>query len=228
VGSNEAARQGPIRVFVVDDHQMFVESITRLIDDEPDMKVVGHAGSGEEAMATLDLAAHDVVVMDYRLPGHSGAVTVRAIRERLGDLAVVMVSGHDDPDAARLAAEVGCRAFVTKSQGARELVEALRSACTGASPASPADPGDPGVGPAPSGGPAAAPDGTAAPQRPRLSDRELEVLHLLADGSGTDAIAAALFISRNTVRAHVQRVISKLGAHSKLEAVAVARRTGVL
>ena len=105
-------------------------------------------------------------------------------------------------------------AFVTKDRAAAELVDAVRAAHAGAvtlpEPTMSLVPGW---------------DGRRAG---RLSKREREVLVLLADGLGTEAIASAMFISRNTVRAHVQRVITKLGAHSKLEAVAVARRTGLL
>lgn len=211
----------PIRVFLVDDHRMFVESLTRLIEDEPDMEVVGHAGSGEEALASLDHDGHDVVVMDYQLPGRSGAVTVAAIREQLGDVKVVMLSGQDDPHAARAAAEVGCRAFVTKSVGARVLVDAVRSASVPSASV-------PFIDASLAASPPLPPSGAPGRRGPLLSTRELEVLRLLDEGLGTDAIAATLFISRNTVRAHVQRVISKLGAHSKLEAVAMGRRAGLL
>ena len=204
----------PIRVVVVDDHQMFVESLVRLLADVADIDVVAVAGSSREALATVADARPDVVVMDYQLPDESGARAAAALRVRVPGTRVIMLTGHADTSAARDAAEVGCCAFVTKDRAAAELVDAVRAAHAGAvtlpEPTMSLVPGW---------------DGRRAG---RLSKREREVLVLLADGLGTEAIASAMFISRNTVRAHVQRVITKLGAHSKLEAVAVARRTGLL
>jgi len=204
----------PIRVVVVDDHQMFVDSLVRLLADETDIEVVAVAGSSRQALTKVAEARPDVVVMDYQLPDESGAQAAAALRSRLPGTRVVMLTGHADTSAARAAAEVGCASFVTKDRAAAELVDAVRAAHAGAvtlpEPAMSLVPGWDGRRPG------------------RLSKREREVLTLLADGLGTEAIAAAMFISRNTVRAHVQRVITKLGTHSKLEAVAVARRSGLL
>lgn len=203
-----------IRVLVVDDHQMFVESLVRLLDDEADIDVVAVAGSGRDALSSVHDARPDVVVMDYQLPDESGAKTAAAVRSLYPDLRVVMLTGHADASAARAAAEVGCVAFVTKDKAAQDLVDAVRSAHAGVVSLAGQDLSRvPGW------------DGRRAG---RLSRREREVLRMLAEGMATEAIAEALFISRNTVRAHVQRVITKLGAHSKLEAVAVARRGGLL
>ncbi len=203
-----------IRVVVVDDHQMFVESLVRLLEDEHDIEVVAAAGSGRDGLASIDDTHPDVVVMDYQLPDESGARVAAALRDRNPDVRVVMLTGHADGAAARAAAEVGCVAFVTKEEAAQQLVAAVRAAHAGVVTLDPAD---------------RSPAEEWGARRPlRLSRREREVLRMLADGLATDAIADALFISRNTVRAHVQRVISKLGAHSKLEAVAIARRRGLL
>ncbi|MEZ5260458.1 MAG: response regulator transcription factor [Acidimicrobiales bacterium] len=208
------AERTTIRVVVVDDHQMFVESLVRLLDDEADIEVVAVAGSSRDALASVHDTKPDVVVMDYQLPDESGARATAVLRHRDPGVRVVMLTGHADTSAARAAAEVGCVAFVTKDKAAQDLVDAVRAAHAGvvtlAQPAVSVVPGW---------------DGRRAA---RLSRREREVLRMLADGLGTEAISEALFISRNTVRAHVQRVISKLGAHSKLEAVAIARRSGLL
>ncbi len=208
------AERDVIRVVVVDDHQMFVESLVRLLDDEADIEVVAVAGSSREALTSVADSHPDVVVMDYQLPDETGARATAVLRHRDPEVRVVMLTGHADTSAARAAAEVGCVAFVTKDKAAQDLVDAVRAAHAGVvglnQPTMNLVPGW---------------DGRRAA---RLSKREREVLRMLADGLGTEAIAESLFISRNTVRAHVQRVISKLGAHSKLEAVAIARRSGLL
>jgi DNA-binding NarL/FixJ family response regulator len=203
-----------IRVVVVDDHQMFVESLVRLLADEADIEVVAVAGSGREAMATVAANGPDVVVMDYQLPDESGARTTAALLESDPGVRVVMLTGHGDSSAVRAAAEVGCVAFLTKDRAAQELVDAVRAAHAGVVSLS-----QPAMAMVP---------GWEGRRSARLSRREREVLSMLADGLGTETIAEKLFISRNTVRAHVQRVITKLGAHSKLEAVAVARRSGLI
>jgi DNA-binding NarL/FixJ family response regulator len=201
---------GAIRVLVVDDHQMFVDSLVRLLEHEAGIDVVGVAGSGQGALAALSPARPHVVVLDYQLPDGSGAGAAMAMLREDPSVKVVMLTGHADASAARAAVESGCAAFVTKDKAARELVDVVRAAFEGR--AQPPTPELVGLG----GGSAST-----------LSSREREVLALLADGLATDAIADRLFISRNTVRAHVQRVITKLGAHSKLEAVAIARRNGL-
>jgi len=204
-----------IRVVVVDDHRMFTESLVRLLGDEADIDVVAVAGSSRDARSTVAATTPDVVIMDYQLPDESGARAAVALRADRPGLPVVMLTGHDDTSAARAAAEAGCVAFITKDKAAQDLVDAIRAAHAGHKTL-----GEPAR---------AVVLGWEGERRPtRLSRRELEVLSMLADGAGTDAIASGLFISRNTVRAHVQRVITKLGAHSKLEAVAIARRNGLL
>lgn len=198
-----------IRVLLVDDHQMFIDSLVRLLGDEDDLDVVGVAGSGEQCLAILGPSRPHVVVLDFQLPDGNGAVVATAVLRADPTVKVIMLTGQADVAAARAAAESGCSAFVTKDKAAQELVDCVRAAYEGRALLAP-------------------PDNHATTAAPSLSLREREVLVLLADGIATDVIADRLFISRNTVRAHVQRVITKLGAHSKLEAVAIARRHGLL
>lgn len=204
-----------IRVVVVDDHRMFLDSIVRLLSDEHDLAVTGVATSGAELLGELEQSRPDVVVLDYQLPDVDGGEVATELRTRMPSAKVIMLTGHQDVSAARAAFESGCAAYLTKDRSAAELVDIVRAAHDGRA-----------VIPDPIMAAVAA----SLEQRPSpaLSAREREVLALLAEGAGTDAIAERLFISRNTVRAHVQRVISKLGAHSKLEAVAVARRHGLV
>ncbi len=199
-----------IRVLVVDDHRMFAESLVRVLGDEPDIEVTGVAVSAADATAQLPGAHADVCVLDYQLPDRDGAATIGELRRLVPGLRVVMLTGLAQDHTARAAYEAGCSAFVTKDRAAHDLVDAVRAAHAGLT--------------APAPGPAK----SSAADRFGLTPREREVLRLLAEGSSTDDIMARLFVSRNTVRTHVQKVIGKLGAHSKLEAVAVARREGIV
>lgn len=211
-----------IRVAVVDDHQMFVESLIRLLEVESDLEVVAVGSSALQALRTWDDLRPDVVILDYYLPDGNGADAISGLPSGAFRPTFIMLSGDTSLTSARHAASAGCAAVLTKDRAGRELIELVRGAHAGTlapltaamDPPQPAGPGGETNG---------APGSTA-----RLSRREAEVLRMLADGAGTQHIAEALFISRNTVRAHVQRVITKLGTHSKLEAVAVARRAGLL
>jgi DNA-binding NarL/FixJ family response regulator len=130
-----------------------------------------------------------------------------------------MLTGMQEDDAVLRAAVVaGCAGFVTKDRSVDELVEAVRSVHAGRGAIDPAAAARLATAPAPA----------AEPHRFDLTERELEVLRLLAEGFSTRSISEELFISNNTARNHVQRLIAKLGAHSRLEAVATARRSGVL
>jgi DNA-binding NarL/FixJ family response regulator len=198
-----------IRVLVVDDHRMFAESLVRVLDDEPDIEVTGIAVSAADATAQVEQHRPDVCVLDYQLPDQDGASAMSGLRGKSPGLRVVMVTGLAQSHTARAAIDAGCNAFVTKDRAAHDLVNAVRAAHAGVDL------------PVPS-----CPDPTS--DRFGLTPREHEVLRLLADGCSTDDVMARLFVSRNTVRTHVQKVINKLGAHSKLEAVALARREGLI
>ncbi len=198
-----------IRVLVVDDHRMFAESIVRVLGDEPDIEVTGIAVSAADAFEHVTRTRPDVCVLDYQLPDLDGATAVANLRGSAPDLRVVMLTGFAQPSAARAAVASGCNAFVTKDRAAHDLVRAVRAVHEGAQPL------DAGLG-------------DDVVDVFGMTPREREVLQLLAEGCSTDEIMARLFVSRNTVRTHVQKVIGKLGAHSKLEAVAIARREGIV
>jgi DNA-binding NarL/FixJ family response regulator len=208
-----------VRVLVVDDHRMFAQSLLRILEDESDLDVVGLAGSGAEAVRLAGDHPADVVLLDYDLPDTDGVRCIAMLRAVLPDARFVMLTGHADADVLAAAIEAGCCGFITKDKATDELIDAVRAAGAGESVISPAmlaqllprlrhegQKRDPGA----------------------LTARERDVLALLADGLATDQIAARLFVSRNTVRNHVQRLMAKLGAHSRLEAVAIAVRQGVV
>lgn len=198
-----------IRVLVVDDHRMFAESLVRILDDEPDIEVTGIAVSAADATIQVEQHRPDVCVLDYQLPDQDGASAVSRLRGKVPDLRVVMLTGLAQTHTARAAMDAGCNAFVTKDRAARDLVNAVRAAHAGVALPMQSFP-------------------EPASNRFGLTPREREVLRLLGEGCSTEDIMTRLFVSRNTVRTHVQKVIGKLGAHSKLEAVALARREGLV
>ena len=208
-----------VRVLVVDDHRMFAQSLVRILGDETDIEVVGIAASAEEAVHVLSEQPADVVLLDYELPDTVGVSGITRIHAVLPDARLVLLTGHDDGDVLAAAIEAGCCGFITKDKATDHLIDAVRAAGAGEAVISSAmlaqllpklrrdgDGRDPAA----------------------LTPREQEVLGLLADGLSTDAIAERLFVSRNTVRNHVQRMMEKLDAHSRLEAVAIAVRRGLV
>lgn len=207
-----------IRVVVVDDHDMVAEALIRVLGDEPDIEVVGRTGSAAGAVDLVETARPDLAIVDYRLPDGNGAATAVRLRAVSPGTQVVMVTGSPQDEVLMAAVEAGCRGFMTKDRAVAELVSAVRIV---------------------HGGGAFVPASALADLLPRLSRdyqptgadltrREREVLDMLALGLATPDIAARLYLSVNTVRNHVQNLLAKLGAHSKLEAVAVARRHGLL
>jgi DNA-binding NarL/FixJ family response regulator len=204
------------RVMIVDDHRMFAEMLAEVVRRHDDMDVTAIAADGDEAVAAMRVESADVVVLDYRLPGDDGVAVARRLRELAPNVGMLMLSGQDDDAVLRAALVAGCTGFVTKDRAPDELVDAVRAVRAGRVAI------DPAASARLAGAPAPGRDGAG------LTQREHEVLVLLAEGLTTREIAQQLFISFNTARNHVQRLIAKLGAHSRLEAVAVARRNGVL
>ena len=204
------------RVLVVDDHAMFAELLGEALHGHDDIVVTGHVATGDEAVDATTRDAPDIVVLDYRLPGEDGIAVAARLRDVAPDIGLVMLTGVDDDSLLSAALLAGCTGFVTKDRATSELVDAVRAVRDGRGAI---DPGaiarlarrEPTVGDAAG-----------------LTQREREVLTLLAEGLTTREIASRLFISLNTTRNHVQRLIVKLGAHSRLEAVAAARRAGLL
>lgn len=209
---------GATRVVIVDDHEMFAESLRLALEQEPDLVVVGSAQTARDAPAVVAATTPDVVLVDYRLPDGDGVSLTATLKGASPSRQIVMVSGAEN-DAMLLAAlEVGCAGFVTKSSSLEELIGAIRAAAVGEAVISPA---------------------LLTRLLPRvhrtyrgvgadLTTRELEVLRLLAEGLSNAAIASRLTISVHTVRNHVANILGKLGVHSKLEALATAVREGLL
>lgn len=205
-----------IGVLIVDDHEVFAASLARTLADEDDIVVLGTAGNADDALLMLAPEV-DVVLCDHRLVGRSGIEVAGELRRRSPTVQVVMLTATNDDSVAIAAIEAGCAGFVTKSQSLAEVLAAVRAAAKGESVVSPALLARllPRLG-------------RRAGPRPELTARELEVLGLMADGRSNQAIADDLGLARDTVRNHVANILTKLDAHSKLEAVANAVRRGLV
>jgi DNA-binding NarL/FixJ family response regulator len=208
----------PVRGLIVDDHAVFADGLAALLSSERGVAVAGVARGVAEAGALAAKTQPDVVLMDYELLDGTGVEATDAVLARCPGASVVMLTSFSD-DAVLLAAiEAGCSGFITKHRAGHEVVAAVRSAAAGEVLISPA---------------------LLARLLPRLrreplraasklTARELEVLELLAEGLSNHAIADRLSVSHNTVRNHVQNLLTKLHAHSRLEAVATAVRQGLI
>jgi len=207
----------PLRVLVVDDERLFAELMRVALGSATDMQVVDVVHDVAGAVAATAKLRPDVVLSDYHLPDGTGADVARSVRRAAPDASVLVLTG--DPSSTVLAdvARSGAVGHLTKSRGLDEVVAAVRVAATGEILFSPselqrllvAEPKD------------------VVLDEP-LTARELEVLRLLANGSSTSAASTLLGISTATLRAHVQAILRKLGAHSRLEAVAEAARLGLI
>jgi DNA-binding NarL/FixJ family response regulator len=207
-----------IRVLIADDHRMFAESLGRILSDEPDLEVVALVGSGDAAVTMSANIRPDVAVVDYRLPDGDGAAAARRIRAADPNVAVVMLTGLDDDRLVVAAIEAGCAAFLTKDKASSELVTAIRVAHSG----------EAYIAPSILAGLLRRMDRSYRGVGGDLTRREREVLDLLAQAMSNQAIAQELVVSVHTVRNHVQNILMKLSAHSKLEAVTIATREGLI
>lgn len=206
----------PIRVLVVDDHRIFVEGILELLARESDIEVVGTAGGVEEAVRAAARCVSDVVLIDYKLPDGPGVNAAARIQMNHPGTKIVMLTAFDDEATVLEAVKVGCSAFVTKDKAFEEVVSSVRAAHVGrASP--------------PLEWKSLSLKGERTRGRgPKLTTREVEILKLMVKGLANRDIADQLAISTYTVRNHIHRIITKLNAHSKVEAIAAAVREGII
>jgi DNA-binding NarL/FixJ family response regulator len=206
-----------LTVAIVEDHAMVAEGLAAALDADPDMTVVGTAGTLEEGMALVAGVHPDVVLMDLMLPDGDGAAATTAIRRVAPATRVVLITSATGKDIVVRAIAAGCSGMLSKTGSVAQVRAAIHRAGAGEAVFDPED--LVGLVSHLSGGGR----GPAA-----LTRREQEVLELLARGMATQDIAAHLVVSLHTVRNHVRNVLAKLDAHSRLEAVAIALREGLV
>jgi two-component system, NarL family, nitrate/nitrite response regulator NarL len=222
-GSGAAARgEGELigtDALIIDDHKLFAEAVRPLLESL-DLSVT-MAQTGQDALEAVRTRAFDVILVDIGLPDGSGlAVGSRILQERPA-AKLLAVTGFDDPQAVKEALRVGFRGYVTKDVRAQRFVSAIKAVMDGQVVI-------PRQLASAVGGARSAEDRHAALLAQQLTDREREVLALLVEGAGGAEIAERLSISTNTVRTHVQSVLTKLQVHSRLEAATFAVRHGLV
>lgn len=220
---SERPEEGPLRIFVVDDHELFLDALTRRLEIEPAIDLVGRASSTATALRALGRVMVDVVVIDADLDGDDGMALVASVVENQLAPAVVVVTGHESVEVAARAVRAGAKGFVSKLDHTEELIQTLLAVRSGETRL----PNRLLTGVLAELQRAAREDDELVRRLGLLTEREREVLALLAAGADRASIAKELFISAHTVRTHVQRILTKLGVHSQLEAVSVALRAGL-
>lgn len=210
----DGVEAGVISVLVVDDHALHRDGTRRILEQYPDLEVVGEAESGEAALPLVEELQPSVVLLDIRLPGMNGIETARRIHHGHRDVRVLMVTAYDDEEYVRGALEAGAVGYLSKTAPGRELVEAVRGVAAGGSVIqrevlTSLLTGRPGTGGS-------------------LTARELAVLQLLADGMHNKQIATRLGISARTVERHCDNIYGKLGVSSRTEAVVRAISTNLV
>jgi DNA-binding NarL/FixJ family response regulator len=208
--------RGPITVVIVDDHLMVAESVAAILDAARDVTVVAVAGTCGDGIAEVRRHQPDVLLLDQRLPDGLGTDLLPSVRQASWRTRVLLVTAADTREVLRRALEGGCSGVIPKDRRASALLDAVRGVAGGETVLSAEDLWHllPRLVQPRSGG------------RGDLTRRELDVLSLLVDGRSTAWVAQTLVISASTARNHIQSVIRKLGAHSKLEAVSIALREG--
>jgi DNA-binding NarL/FixJ family response regulator len=210
-----------VRVLIADDHPLFREGMRGRLDRVGDIKVVGEAASGDEAVRLASELDPHVILMDIKMPGLNGIEATREIRQASPEVGVLVLTMFEDDDSVFAAMRAGAKGYLLKDSGGEEVVHAIRAVASGEAVFGS------GVaeriigffsGPRP-----------ATPQRafPELTEREEEVLSLVAQGKSNQEIARQLFVSLKTVRNHVSNILLKLQVADRAQAVIRARDAGI-
>ncbi|WP_406129762.1 response regulator transcription factor [Streptomyces canus] len=218
IGTRSFTEQDPIRVFLLDDHEVVRRGITDLLDAEPDISVVGDADTVEHALVRGPALRPDVAVLDVRLPDGDGITVCRELRNQMPELACLMLTSFDDEDALLDAIMAGASGYVLKQIRGSDLVSAVRTVASGQSMLDPATTArlirslraEPAETPA------------LAPELAGLSPRERDILALIGDGLTNREIGKKLYLSEKTVKNHISRLLAKLGVQRRVQAAVLA------
>ena len=202
-----------ISVLLVDDHALVRRGFRRMLEDEPDIVVVGEASDGEEAVKLAQKLRPRVTVMDCALPGISGLAATKRILEMLPDTSVLMLSMHPEETLVRQALDVGARGYILKNAVDLELGTAIRKVVAGEIVLDPQ---------------LSRPEALKGERNYALTARELEILQLIVDGKSNKEIASQLKLSANTVAVHRANMMDALGIHKTAELVVYAIRNGLV
>ncbi|MFQ5861210.1 MAG: response regulator [Dehalococcoidia bacterium] len=217
-----AVRPRTITVLLVDDHTVLRESTHRLLAEIPDIEVVGEAADSEQALALAELYRPQVVLLDIKLQRGSGIEIARELRSRLPEARILALTGYDAEPYVRAMLALGVQGYLLKDTSFQEVVDAIRTVYEGGTVFSA------GVAARLAKSYASGEMSSAYSRLHQLTPKELQVLEQVALGARNTQIGEYLNISPRTVEVHIGRVLSKLGAHSRSEAVAKALRQGLI
>jgi DNA-binding NarL/FixJ family response regulator len=212
VHAPEPGRVNAIRVMVVDDHPLLREGLAAVLQGQSDMSLVAEATNGIEAIEAFRRVRPDVTLMDLRMPEMSGIDAIVAIRHEFPSARVIVLTTYQGDVQALRALKAGAVAYLLKSMLRKELLETIRHVHAGGKRIPPD----------------IASEIAEHATFDELSLREIEVLRLVAGGNANKRVASMLFISEETVKAHMKSVLSKLGANDRTHAVTIALKRGIL
>jgi len=211
----------PIRVLVADDHRLFRDGLRALLNSAPDLEVVGEAGDGEEVVAKAAAVQPDVILMDLQLPGINGVEATRRILNSQPRVNVLVLTMFEDTDTVLAAMRAGARGYILKDTDEEALLRSVRAVASGEALFGP------GVAERLMRYLAEATPSAERAAFPELTDREREVLWLLAQGLSNQEVAQRMGISLKTARNHVSNILARLQVADRTEAVARARAAGL-
>ena len=217
-----------IRILLVDDQTLIRQGIRLLLAGEPDLQVVGEAANGLEALACLDALKPDVILMDVRMPEMDGVTATRAVVARYPACSVIILTTFDDDETIFEGLRAGARGYLLKDINADEMTAAIRTVASGGALIQPSITRKVLAEFTRLATPQLHSSAKPQPLVEPLTDREMEVLKLLAEGLSNREIADRLFITEGTVKNHVTEILGKLGVHDRTQAALKARDLGLL
>ncbi|MGW6781755.1 response regulator [Streptomyces sp. NPDC054987] len=215
--SGTLTEKEPVRVFLLDDHEVVRRGVHDLLDAEPDLTVVGEAGTAEQALVRVPALRPQVAILDVRLPDGDGVSVCRELRSRMPDLACLMLTSFDDEEALLDAIMAGASGYVLKQITGTDLVTAVRTVASGQSML---DPGATARVMARLRG--RAPHEERSQGLPGLTDREREILALVGEGLTNREIGKKLYLAEKTVKNNISRLLAKLGVERRVQAAVIA------
>ncbi|GHG53040.1 response regulator [Streptomyces griseocarneus] len=224
--SRTFSQERPIRVFLLDDHEVVRRGIHDLLDGEDDITVVGEAGTTDHALTRGPALRPDVAVLDVRLPDGDGITVCRELRSRMPGLACLMLTSFDDDDALLDAIMAGAAGYVLKQIKGSDLVAAIRTVAAGQSMLDPETTTRLMNSLRGGGEPEEDAPGPEDERLAVLSPREHDVLALIGEGLTNRQIAQRLFLSEKTVKNHISRMLAKLGVERRIQAAVLATHAG--
>jgi DNA-binding NarL/FixJ family response regulator len=202
-----------LRILVADDHAILRQGLRLLIDSQPDMDVVGEAGDAEAVIEQAKALNPDIVIMDISMPGMSGLVATRELKDQLPHVAVLTLTRHDDDTHVEELLRAGASGYILKQSAPMELLRAIRAVAAGGVYV------DPAMSSRVADGLLAKPAGVLATAAASISERESEVLRLIAIGHSNKEVAAKLKISVKTVEVHKANAMRKLGLTGRVDVI---------